>query len=606
MGFSATSKVLKGIAVATIIVLSIPTIAVAQQAAANSLEHQLADAAAEGDTAKLVLLLNKGARIEAEDDEGRTALMYAARSGKAASVKLLLDKGANIDARNDKDGCTALNEAVFGGDTKTVRLLLDHGANIESMCSGFTPLLDAAYGGKTEIAAMLVEKSAVIEAKVSDGMHRGWTALMLAVFQGHVDTAKVLLDKGADPFVVMASGPWRGATLLDLATNPGLGAKPDAGLIELLRSIRPTARQEFEQYIAELQKNPSDDALREKIIKLALTLEPMPMVPQDAEAANGKAKTIFAHASTPDDLKAATAEFARASQLAPWVAGFYFNAGEAYEQASQLDEAVKALKFYLMAAPNAPDAGEVRGRIEGLRFEKDKSARKAVQAAQNEAYKYVAGGAKRVACATLFDNSFSDGITELYIYAGDSRCALIGEGYLSNVFQMPNGDVMAVVLQAQSRSDEFCGDQIYLAVLSSKPVGKSYSFGSVNGALRTPSGNVYKVSVSTLSADGVVAVSEEQSNASITLPLRDLYVARTQYLGRGTQGTNVFEGQDYLWRYQGGDPQSILFFDAHVTSADPFNRTPRYVVLNNGRDRQVANSGYHVHWNGNRQWTIER
>lgn len=171
---------------------------------------------------------------------------------------------------------------------------------------------------------------------------------------------------------------------------------------------------------------------------------------------------------------------------------------------------------------------------------------------------------------------------------------------------MPSGHLLAVVLQAQSRNDEFSGDQIFLAEISAQLQGDSYAFGTLNGALRLSDGTGYKVSVSALGVDGVVVISEEKSGASITVPLRDLYVARTQYLGRGTHGIDVFAGQNYLWRYQGGNPQSILFLDANVTSADPFNRTPRYVVLNNGRDRQVANSGYHIRWDANRRWTIER
>ncbi|HEV2135783.1 MAG TPA: hypothetical protein VGR47_16215 [Terracidiphilus sp.] len=132
----------------------------------------------------------------------------------------------------------------------------------------------------------------------------------------------------------------------------------------------PTPRDQLQQYVTQLQADPSNDALRTKIIKLALTLDPKPAVPEEAQAADGKAKTIFAHATTPDDVKAAAAAFAQASQVAPWVSDYYFNEAAAAEKAAQYDEAIHALNFYLVAAPDAPDAGAVRGRIEGIKYTK--------------------------------------------------------------------------------------------------------------------------------------------------------------------------------------------------------------------------------------------
>lgn len=130
-------------------------------------------------------------------------------------------------------------------------------------------------------------------------------------------------------------------------------------------------RGQLAQYVAELRKSPSD-ALREKTIKLALTLDPKPAIPEDAVVAAAKGKTIFEHAAetgSKDDLKAAAGAFANASALAPWVPDYYFNQGSALEKGGQLDDAVRAFNFYLMAAPNAPDASDVRGRIQGILYD---------------------------------------------------------------------------------------------------------------------------------------------------------------------------------------------------------------------------------------------
>ncbi len=53
------------------------------------------------------LLLGKGANIEARDNNGHTALLWASFQGHTDVVRQLLDKGTNVDARNN-DGYTPL------------------------------------------------------------------------------------------------------------------------------------------------------------------------------------------------------------------------------------------------------------------------------------------------------------------------------------------------------------------------------------------------------------------------------------------------------------------------------------------------------------------
>jgi hypothetical protein len=164
----------------------------------------------------------------------------------------------------------------------------------------------------------------------------------------------------------------------------GLSILFAAGLAQTAPA-QQSPREQLKQYIADLQRNPSDDALREKAIKLALTLDPKPAIPDDAAVAAAKGKTIFAHVAetgSKDDLKAAADAFAKASMLAPWVADYYFNQAAALDKAGEFDDAVHSLNFYLLAAPNAPDANDVRGKIEGIKYEKDSAARQAIQQAQ--------------------------------------------------------------------------------------------------------------------------------------------------------------------------------------------------------------------------------
>src|ERR1039457_707419 len=71
----------------------------------------LAAAAAQGNTATVRYLLDKGADLQALTEDGEDALIRAALSGDADTVKLLLDRGADAQ-RADKGGATALQNAT--------------------------------------------------------------------------------------------------------------------------------------------------------------------------------------------------------------------------------------------------------------------------------------------------------------------------------------------------------------------------------------------------------------------------------------------------------------------------------------------------------------
>jgi len=72
----------------------------------------LLDAAAHGQTDRVQALLEKGAPIEAKDNNERTPLMLAAQHGHADAVRSLLAKGASTSAR-DRRGATAYVLALF-------------------------------------------------------------------------------------------------------------------------------------------------------------------------------------------------------------------------------------------------------------------------------------------------------------------------------------------------------------------------------------------------------------------------------------------------------------------------------------------------------------
>jgi len=96
----------------------------------------LVDAAAHAQTDVVLLLLSRGARLDARDKYGNTALINASCECALATmnstydvVKVLLEKGSDVNAHSN-DGTTALMNAAGGfGGSAIVKLLLDHGAD---------------------------------------------------------------------------------------------------------------------------------------------------------------------------------------------------------------------------------------------------------------------------------------------------------------------------------------------------------------------------------------------------------------------------------------------------------------------------------------------
>jgi len=134
-------------------------------------------------------------------------------------------------------------------------------------------------------------------------------------------------------------------------------------------------QQTLNQYVADLQKNPNDYALREKIIKHVQAMKPAPAVPEEAKRYLVRGKAAFKGAKEARDFQEAAEEFKKALLYAPWLAEGYYNLGVIQDKAGQYDDAMKNLKFYLIAAPKAPDAEKVKELVYEIEYRKEKVAK---------------------------------------------------------------------------------------------------------------------------------------------------------------------------------------------------------------------------------------
>ena len=139
-------------------------------------------------------LVEKGADVEAKDEDQKTHLHKACQKGLLANVQYLVEKDANIGAK-DKEEKAPLHIACENNNLPVVQYLIQTGANIEAKDKNqLTPLHVACQKGHLPIVQYLIEKGADIESK--DCLEG--TPLHYASFYGKTDVVQYLVSKGAN------------------------------------------------------------------------------------------------------------------------------------------------------------------------------------------------------------------------------------------------------------------------------------------------------------------------------------------------------------------------------------------------------------------------
>jgi len=158
-------------------------------ASSPAAEEEMRQAALEGDGENVNKLLEAGTQVNAMDQDGHTALMYAAFNGHSKIVLALLENGAGVD-RRDLMGRTALLYASTGPFPETVKILLEKGAkpNIIDSDEHFTPLMHAAAEGNLDVVKILLEYEADLSLTDVDGDD----AESFARQAGHIQVADYL------------------------------------------------------------------------------------------------------------------------------------------------------------------------------------------------------------------------------------------------------------------------------------------------------------------------------------------------------------------------------------------------------------------------------
>ncbi len=152
-------------------------------------------------------LVDAGAEVNAENDNGQTALILAIeKRDKAMVSELLKAKEININLEGGSSRYTPLMQAVAMLDTEMVKKLIKVtgiDVNLKSIDNSTTALILAAQFGEIELIKVLLEATG-IDVNLSE--ERGFTALMKASLKGHTESVRALIDAGADVTLTSVHG----------------------------------------------------------------------------------------------------------------------------------------------------------------------------------------------------------------------------------------------------------------------------------------------------------------------------------------------------------------------------------------------------------------
>ncbi|XP_067659868.1 ankyrin-3-like [Haliotis asinina] len=153
-------------------------------------------AASEGRKGMFDLLLQNGADLSHEDDNGRNILHMACRGGNMELVTHVLKQNiVEINSRSH-DGSSPAMEAAYEGHTNVLKLLRSEGADLSAVNGKSNTILYIALESehKDTVKYVLSNDFVDIDSRNNDGM----TAVMLAVQEGMTDIFHSLVRRGAD------------------------------------------------------------------------------------------------------------------------------------------------------------------------------------------------------------------------------------------------------------------------------------------------------------------------------------------------------------------------------------------------------------------------
>jgi tetratricopeptide (TPR) repeat protein len=127
-----------------------------------------------------------------------------------------------------------------------------------------------------------------------------------------------------------------------------------------------------------LQRLPKGKAKQDALLKLLRLVANMPAPPpltEQGERHFARGNAMLKSATGPEGVDRAIVEFRSAIRRSPWWTNSYLNLGLAYAQRRLYRDAALYFKLYLIANPNAKNAGAVREQIYELEYKQEQEQR---------------------------------------------------------------------------------------------------------------------------------------------------------------------------------------------------------------------------------------
>lgn len=154
----------------------------------KKIDKALFTAVESGDLEKVVDLLERGADVNAKNEEGDTVLMF---EKNIEMVKLLLDAGADVNAKNLEGNTPFIIAAEYISNNKVFELLIKNGADVnDKNIYGYSAIKWAVNYGDFEKFKLLVEAGADFEDE--DLLFWG------ASYEGNPKIINIILKSGVD------------------------------------------------------------------------------------------------------------------------------------------------------------------------------------------------------------------------------------------------------------------------------------------------------------------------------------------------------------------------------------------------------------------------
>jgi len=158
--------------------------------------------------------------------------------------------------------------------------------------------------------------------------------------------------------------------LLSLICSTGLPA----------RAQTANPQDTLNQYVADLQKDPENAALRAKTIAFAQTVTPVPEIPEDARHHYIRGSVFAKEAKTDAEFESAIQEYVQALYIAPWWGNAYFGLAMVQKTSGQFDAAIANLKLALLAKMDEKDVKEAQDQIYAIEVEKELATKRNAEA----------------------------------------------------------------------------------------------------------------------------------------------------------------------------------------------------------------------------------